>query len=465
MKIYTKILFLITFILLSASYSVAMEYPFPRIEYKPSTCTYDFKNLSKQITAGAVTKYEKAKKIHEWVSRSFIYDDMKNIRTADQAMKHHKGVCQAICEVFYHLAKAQGIETKIINGMSHNITYIGHTWIMFTDDHKKKILADPTNAMVNRENISTLLYFDIDPRICILNHYPSFPEDQLLQMPLTFEDYWEIQTHPSTASNFGLFLFGINEKVLEKISQRQYEFPYFSVAPNYGITFKDIPLERELEVGKEYRITASIKNKNATLCALLDNGNVKHSVKTFQNGVTEIRFTPLCSEPVLICYEEDNMYKQIVKYDIKAPTMEQIAEIEKTDPYYSECLSSKSNIDTTAMKNHGISAERLLELCKQGKLGKEMPTFWENDKPEYTIKSIPMTNTLKKGNPYTFHVVVSPNKEMYLRDTNGKEYKNWVILPDGSQSITISPNTKGTLYVMQKVNSKQITSVIAYKVE
>lgn len=454
------------FILLSAAESSASEYPFPRVEYKVAPSTYDFKRLSNQITAGATTKLAKAQKIQEWISRSFRYDKSQTIRTADLAMKHHRGVCQAICEVFYHLATAQGIETRIVCGMSFDHTDTGHTWIMITDDSKRKVLIEPTHALPDGGDTRLpSFYFDVDPRIFILNHYPHFNEDQLLEMPVSFDDYMEFQKHKSTTTNFGLFLFGINQKVLDKIGRREYDFPEFSVTTEYGVTFKDIPLEEELEVGKEYRITASIKEKGASLCALLDDGNVKHSVSTLPNGDTEIKFTPLCGKPVLICYEEGNMYAQLVKYSIKTPTREQVEEIERTMPYYSECLSTRSMIDTLALKNHGIDAATMLELCKQGKLGKEMPKFFEIDLPEYTIKSIPMSRQLQRGKPYTFHLIVPPSKEMYLCDMNGKEYKNWIILPDGSQSMTISPSIKGTFYVMQKVNSKQITSVIVYSVE
>lgn len=466
MKQYFQILALLLCSLLYSAGSYSAEYPFHKTEHKVAPSTYDFKKLSDQVTAGAVTKYDKAKKIYDWITRSFKYDYGKTIYTADVAMKHHKGVCQALCEVFYHLATAQGIETRIVSGMAKNITKEGHSWIMFTDDRKRKVLADPTWGLDNEDIRISNLYFDMDPRFCIIEHFPAFPEDQLLEMPIIFEDYLEMQKHENLTSNDGMFVYGINEKIFEKIDKHDYEFPKFRFTLGYVVTFKEIPLVSELEIGKEYRITANIKDKNATLGALIDGGTIKHSVKKFQNGVTEIKFTPLCDKPVTITYDEGDQYAEIIEYAVKPATTEQLKEIEKSMPYFSGCLSSKSEIDTLALKRHGLSAEKMLDLCNKGKLGNVMPTFFEDMKPEYTIVEIPMDKHLKVGKPYTFHFIHPANKYMLIQDSNGKLVSNWIALPDGSKTLTMSPSAKGILYIMQRAGSSgKIVSVIAYKVE
>jgi transglutaminase/protease-like cytokinesis protein 3 len=88
-------------------------------------------DLSKSIVAGKTNDYDKAKAIHDWVSKNISYDFdnyYKGTITDDTALEalHKKlTVCNGYAKLYAALARAAGIPTKYVTGTAFGE---GHAW-------------------------------------------------------------------------------------------------------------------------------------------------------------------------------------------------------------------------------------------------------------------------------------------------------------------------------------------------
>ena len=109
---------------------------------------YDYTNLSRSITKGCKTDYDKVRAIYKWMCDNIEYDTSYKIYDADNCFDNRKGVCQAYCNLFYNMAKSIGIKVEIISGISKdsygNIGSTGHSWLFAYVEDNYGILLDPT---------------------------------------------------------------------------------------------------------------------------------------------------------------------------------------------------------------------------------------------------------------------------------------------------------------------------------
>lgn len=155
------------------------------------------------IIGGGASIESKAKSIYTWLCHNVAYDTTRQIHDADSCWRTRRGVCQAYCELFCHMADAVGLTTEIIVGKTKNpdgtISEEKHAWVFVYTKGYKGILIDPTwgagsvagGKFIKSDN--TDIWFDVSPYWMIFTHYPdeehwtkldiTITEDQFQQLP------------------------------------------------------------------------------------------------------------------------------------------------------------------------------------------------------------------------------------------------------------------------------------------
>ena len=75
---------------------------------------YDFSKVANIITEGCNNDYERICAIYKWICDNISYDTHYEIYDADRCYDERKGVCQAYCNLFYHMAKSVDIRVEIV---------------------------------------------------------------------------------------------------------------------------------------------------------------------------------------------------------------------------------------------------------------------------------------------------------------------------------------------------------------
>jgi len=99
----------------------------------------EIKNIAQEITKGAKTDLEKAKRIFEWVYRNLEKRGSVTIPTAKQVLRDKYGDCNEHATLYAALARAAGIPTEIMVGLifqgdgfyyhAWNASWIGGKWV------------------------------------------------------------------------------------------------------------------------------------------------------------------------------------------------------------------------------------------------------------------------------------------------------------------------------------------------
>ena len=175
------------------------------ISPKPQDLNFD--DERRNIIGDAQTPIDIARRIYDWLCDNIQYDTTKSIHDADTCWRTKKGVCQAYCELFCHIAgdrlnvEVAGGKCKMPDG---NISETSHAWLYVYTDGYKGIFIDPTwgaggindGRFVQWENRDT--WFDVDPAWMIFSHYPEndnlkmldieVSEEQFKQLPILYPD-------------------------------------------------------------------------------------------------------------------------------------------------------------------------------------------------------------------------------------------------------------------------------------
>ncbi len=176
-----------------------------RISPKPHDLDFDEKRRT--IIGDAQTTIEIARHIYDWLCDNIQYDTTKSIHDADTCWRTKKGVCQAYCNLFCHIA-GDRLNVEIIVGkcktIEGDISDTSHAWLYVYTDGYNGIFIDPTwgagGISDGRfvQGINRDIWFDVDPAWIIFSHYPKdnkwkmldydISEEQFKQLPLLFPD-------------------------------------------------------------------------------------------------------------------------------------------------------------------------------------------------------------------------------------------------------------------------------------
>lgn len=130
-----------------------------------------------------------------------------------EALSKRKGVCQHFAELYSAIANQSGIKTYVISGYTKqngSVDYLPHAWCASLID-SAWYLIDPTwgsGYIYNSKFIRKLNdnYFKAKPEKMISSHMPFDPLWQLLNYPVTSQEFYEGRTATDTRKPYFNYL-------------------------------------------------------------------------------------------------------------------------------------------------------------------------------------------------------------------------------------------------------------------
>ncbi len=167
--------------------------------------------LAKAMCQNLKTDRDKARAIFAWIADNVRYDfksmdfvPPKGMSRAEleatrieRTYKKGKGVCEDYSVLYKHMAGAVGLECVLVSGNSRSLmrsTLGDHAWNAVKIDGKWQLLDATWGAgyVEGGDDFNQVFqpgYFFTDPRIFSVNHFPKEEKWQLLDKPLTKEEF------------------------------------------------------------------------------------------------------------------------------------------------------------------------------------------------------------------------------------------------------------------------------------
>jgi len=143
--------------------------------------------LARSLMQNASTDREKAYAIFNWIHANIYYDNATKWQRrygnsgADQSpegvLKSKKAVCAGMANLYAALAGKMGLQSVVIGGIASGMHQEAHAWNAVMVDGKWELL-DLTRHT-----------FLAPPQEFIARHFPNDPRWQLLDKPLTYQEW------------------------------------------------------------------------------------------------------------------------------------------------------------------------------------------------------------------------------------------------------------------------------------
>lgn len=187
---------------------------FSLVDYKalsiPAAITNSTKGIADYIGQHFTGEKEKSRAIYKWVTTNIQYstDSMYSINWGGnpeskitEALRRKKGVCENYAAIFTDIATRCGLQSFVISGYTKQLGIInktGHSWCAVNIE-KEWLLCDPTwDAGFNAD----AHWFLISPAAFIETHMPFDPLWQLLEQPISDEDFYRGRSHSSKDKSY-----------------------------------------------------------------------------------------------------------------------------------------------------------------------------------------------------------------------------------------------------------------------
>lgn len=174
----------------------------------PKKAGKNVESLVAYINGISANDYEKVRAIYTYVGENMAYDEakadnIKNVKrrlSANELMKSNKGICGDISEFFHELCKQLNIPSQFVVGYTKQFRnpphrkHLDHAWnLVKLEDNWYLIdatwgMKNNTDKRKNREKIS-YFYFLSSPHFFVRSHLPADPMFQLLENPISFEEF------------------------------------------------------------------------------------------------------------------------------------------------------------------------------------------------------------------------------------------------------------------------------------
>ncbi len=163
----------------------------------PAKETYSTASIAGYVQANFKTDREKLRAIYTWVITNIRYDtdsmyqinwSMYPEEKISATLRRRKGVCENYAALFTDIALKSGFQSIVVSGItrqSGSVSKAGHSWSAVCLQ-QEWFLCDPT--WDNNDNGDTK-FFLISPAQFIESHFPIDPLWQLLDYPLTENEF------------------------------------------------------------------------------------------------------------------------------------------------------------------------------------------------------------------------------------------------------------------------------------
>jgi hypothetical protein len=175
----------------------------------PASVQTSFKSLASWLTGPCRSDEEKARAIFRWIAQNIEYDVNALLKggpmsgSARDALRNKRGVCEGYAGLFMELARASGIKAAKISGFAKGYGYAlgqplgtipNHSWNAVSIDGQWRLMDCTWGAgyigdddKFHRE--FNQHFFFTPPKEFIYDHLPENDEWQLLDPPMSREEY------------------------------------------------------------------------------------------------------------------------------------------------------------------------------------------------------------------------------------------------------------------------------------
>lgn len=449
---------------------------FKKHNHKPNKylieSNYDYINVALAITKDCSTDYEKIRAIYKWICDNIEYDVSYRIYDADNCFDKRKGVCQAYCNLFYHIAKSIGIRTEIVGGETKDYygqnSDSGHGWIFaYTDDYHG-ILMDPTwgagtvNGNKFKKNNDCWIWFNVDPRWMILSHFPDDKSYQLLDVPISINKFYSMPKVSSKWIEYGLDPIEIyNKAISDSLS-----IPTFYSNGEGRFKVIDMPMQKSLKIGQFYTFRIKLLENN-DIAIVNDDLFYKTDEWTYEgDGIYSISFMPRKTGLLSFSIEDrniDNYWNNLIEYDIDEPTQRDWDNVMTYYPLDNPKIKDVKNLYIKEWNDAGVDDKRLAQLITENDV-KELPIIYTNMGQNMKLVSLPINMELNVGTEYTFSFYPK-KKGSWAVINEGDWFTEWQMSDDGKYTITVTPERQGKLSIsVQNENDSMYYSCLGYTV-
>lgn len=216
----------------------------------PENLTTTTSKIADYINSNFISQDDKIRAVYYWITANISYDvpnmyepnnlDSPQVKITN-TLKTRKGVCIHYAEVFNDIANKVGIKTYIIGGYTKQfdkVATISHAWNISQIDGKW-FLFDATwgagsiegKKFAKKQNNS---YFKSDPDRMIVNHMPFDYLWQLLDEPLTNDEF--ISGKPDSAKPKMKFDYSVEIEKYEKLSDAEKAFEAYKRIEKNGLS-------------------------------------------------------------------------------------------------------------------------------------------------------------------------------------------------------------------------------------
>ncbi|MBQ9137858.1 MAG: hypothetical protein IJX65_04390 [Alistipes sp.] len=429
----------------------------PNKELRSYDTRYDYSKLTRSVTEGCDTDYDRIRAIYLWLCDNIEYDTSYEIYRADRCYDCRKGVCAAYTELFYHMANSIGIRSEIVVGKTKDkngmLREEGHAWIFAYTRKNHGILLDPTWGAGSVDDSGTfeksdnhLHWFNVDPKWMILSHYPDEEQYQLLDRDMSLEQFQSVPSIDEAYVDYGL---SVDEAYNSAIKGNPLSLPKLYSSAAGDIKIVDLPKSKSLSIGEFYRITIKLMNRDVELVLVNKDLYInKEEWELCGDDTYSISFMPRNESSVVLGVKEngENSFYSFMEYVVDEPDER---DWEKVEQYYPMCVpdvKGVKNLRPDTWEAAGICPKELLKVIRAEKI-RELPDIYINDEKRLKVVSVPMSRILKSGCPYTFSFYPLSGIKWAIVN-NDEWYNEWHVDSDNMYSMTIIPQSgKMCLYV------------------
>ncbi len=178
------------------------------VQNTPDSIKFDIKKLTDYLVIPATTEKEKVVSLYQWLIRNITYDRAayrngnKRINRSNQdILKREKAICWGYATLFKAMCEEVNISCEVISGYGKttadakpNLKSTNHAWNSVQIDSVWYLLdatwdSGTIGGGSDFEQKYGYTYFLTPPKYFLTNHLPADPDWQLLDCPITPEEY------------------------------------------------------------------------------------------------------------------------------------------------------------------------------------------------------------------------------------------------------------------------------------
>lgn len=199
----------------------------------PDSLTSGTSGIAQFINSNFSSQKDKARAIFVWITNNIRYDIdnmfavnfyQNSDEIVSEVLKSKKGVCMHFAELFSDIANKAGISSFVIPGYTKQngfVDYIPHSWCIAKIDSVWCIF-DPTWGSGYVQNAKFIrkmndFYFMSNPQQLIKSHIPFDPMWELLNYPVTNQEFYEGKVQIDKNKPF----FSFNDSIDKYISESE----------------------------------------------------------------------------------------------------------------------------------------------------------------------------------------------------------------------------------------------------